>query len=141
MVLERQNTTLLLELPKDFPTIYGNEHELTQVVFNLLRNADIHTENGTITIEAEVNGKEKEVTISVADTGAGIPSDLLPHVFEHGTSGEKGGMGFGLSICKEIIETHGKRIWIESEFGKGTTVSFTLPIFENGEWRKENPNE
>ena len=128
VVLERKNIDLRLNLPEDLPFIYGDEYELTQIMFNLLRNADKHTDNGTITISAKA--ADNEVTITVADTGTGIPPELLPHVLEHGTSGEKGGMGFGLAICKDIVEAYNKRIWVESP-GKGTIVSFTMPIYNS----------
>ena len=138
MVLERKNIALRLELPEGLPDIYGNEYELTQIIFNLLRNAEKNTDSGTITISAQVVPQrnaaaagESEITIAVTDTGAGISPELLPQVFEHGISGEKGGMGFGLAICREIVQAHGKRIWIDSELGKGTTVSFTMPIFDS----------
>ena len=74
----------------------------------------------------------------------GISPELLPQVFEHGISGEKGGMGFGLAICREIVQAHGRELRIESgelrisscgelekntAFVDGTTVSFTMPVY------------
>jgi signal transduction histidine kinase len=93
-----------------------------------LRNADRHTNDGEITVSAAVT--DNEITFAVTDTGAGIDPELLPRVFERGISGETGGMGFGLSICRDIIEAHGGRIWLENEQGKGTTASFTLPVYK-----------
>jgi len=127
-ILERKNVRLILDLPEQLPAVYANEHEMTQVMFNLLRNADRHTNDGEITVSAAVT--DNEITITVTDTGAGIDPELLPRVFERGTSGEKGGMGFGLSICRDIIEAHGGKIWIESESGNGTTAAFTLPVYK-----------
>ena len=111
---------------------------LSQVVSNILQNAGAHMEKGLIFITAA--RKINEITISVRDTGTGIPPELLSHVFERGvtdggnTSGDDGlaggGTGFGLYLCKTVVESHGGRIWIESELGQGTTVSFTLPAYE-----------
>jgi len=127
VILERKNVRMTLNLPEHIPTVYANEYELIQVMFNLIRNADRHTEDGGITVGA--SAADKEITITVTDTGTGIDPELLPRVFERGASGETGGMGFGLAICKDIIEAHGGKIWLESEQGKGTTASFTLPVY------------
>lgn len=66
------------------------------------------------------------LAVTVADTGSGIAPELLPFVFERGVSGG-GGSGLGLAICKEIVEEHGGEIFIKSEPGGGTAVTFTLP--------------
>jgi signal transduction histidine kinase len=74
----------------------------------------------------------------VADTGTGIELGLLPRIFKRGVSGEKGGQGLGLSICKEIIDSHGGEIAIASEAGKGAAVRFTLPIWGSDSNGKAN---
>jgi len=126
-ILERISVSLVTEIPADLPNVLGSADELTQVVFNLLQNAKIHSEaGGTITVRLEMQGSE--LITAVADTGAGVEPDILPRVFERGVYGSAGGSGLGLSICKEIIEAHGGRIWIESEAGKGTTAAFSLPV-------------
>lgn len=72
---------------------------------------------------------KQNVTISVEDSGAGIPSADLPHVFERFyKSSDSGGMGLGLSIAKYLVEAHGGRVWAESEAGKGTKISLSIPI-------------
>ena len=124
MVLQRKGTALKLDITDGLPIAYGNSHELTQVMFNLLRNADNHTENGAVMITAEFT--EGIITVTVADTGTGIAADLLPRVFERGVHGENDGSGFGLAICRDIITAYGGDIWIESEPGNGVTVTFTL---------------
>ena len=131
MILERKKVRLIVDLPQDLPAVYVNEHELTQVMFNLIRNADRHTDSGAVNVSA--TAADNEVTFTVTDTGAGIDPELLPRVFDRGMSGEQGGMGFGLAICKDIIEAHGGKIWLESEQGKGTTASFTLPVYNRAE--------
>ncbi len=68
------------------------------------------------------------MTIFVQDSGPGIPSSDLPHIFDRFyKSSDSGGMGLGLSIAKYLVEAHGGKIWAESEVGKGTRILFTLP--------------
>jgi signal transduction histidine kinase len=80
-----------------------------------------------VTISAARNSGE--LVITVRDTGKGIAQDALPHVFERYFTTERGhqGAGLGLHIAKRLVETHGGRIWAESEPGKGSSFSFTLP--------------
>ena len=107
--------------------------KITQVIENLLENALKYTPTGSqINILSKL--RDREVEISVRDSGPGIPADDLPHIFERfyrvdkGRSREKGGTGLGLSIVKHIIQLHGGRVWAESQPGKGTSVFFTLPV-------------
>ena len=106
--------------------VFGSADLLAQVLTNILQNAGQHTENGTITLSAKKNGGI--ITVSIADTGSGVSADILPQVFERGVS--DGGTGFGLYLCKTVVESHGGNIWIESEQGNGTTVYFSLPVYE-----------
>ena len=106
--------------------VYGNADLLAQVVANLLQNAAAYTEQGEITLRAEKTGRE--ILVAVADTGTGISAELLPHVFERGVS--TGGTGFGLYLCRTVVESHGGRIWIESTQGSGTRLTFALPAYE-----------
>ncbi|WP_312433364.1 sensor histidine kinase [Lacrimispora sp.] len=106
--------------------VYGNADLLAQVVANLLQNAAAYTEQGEITLRAEKTGRV--ILVAVADTGTGISAELLPHVFERGVS--TGGTGFGLYLCKTVVESHGGRIWIESTQGSGTRLTFALPAYE-----------
>ena len=76
----------------------------------------------------------RQLVISVADQGVGIPAEDLERVFdrmyriEHRLTPEMGGVGLGLAICKGLVEAHGSRIWVESELGKGSSFYFSLPI-------------
>jgi signal transduction histidine kinase len=121
--------------------IYGNADHLAQVMTNLLSNANRHTKDGVITVEAAklINSIEHGtkfhaeqdgtcIKVTVTDNGSGIAPELLPHVFERGVSGT-GGTGVGLEICKKIIESHGGTITAKSTLGKGTAVWFTLPVY------------
>jgi signal transduction histidine kinase len=78
--------------------------------------------------------KGDEVLVKVQDNGIGIPAEALPHIFEEFYRADNvkaeavEGTGLGLSIVSQILNTHGGKIWVESEQGKGTTFSFTLPV-------------
>jgi signal transduction histidine kinase len=118
-------------------TIFGDADLISQVVINLIQNSEKHTINGTITLKAaHYNG---EILVQVTDNGTGISPELLSRLFERGVS--DGGTGFGLNICKTVVESHGGRIWINSNQlepdgthdgarENGTTVFFTLPFYE-----------
>ena len=104
------------------------------MIVNLISNALRFTKDGLIKISAStVNDK---ILICVADTGVGISSEQLPHVFERYSREEKHGgsqlmgTGLGLYICKHIVEQHGGEIWIESEKGRGSSVFFNLPLYK-----------
>jgi signal transduction histidine kinase len=130
-MIELQGLTLDVHIEKGLPPVYGCPEELTQVIFNLLQNAHRHTEQGKVTLTVKSdNGK---IIVTIADTGTGIPAEILPRIFERGVAGRGGGSGIGLPLCKEIIETHNGAIHIDSEPDKGTTVTVTLPIYERRE--------
>ena len=123
---------LQTSLPDDLPIIRSDSRRVRQVLLNLVGNSAKFTEEGFIRVEAKSD--EKEVTISVVDSGIGIPQDKLAMIFEAFTQVDAsstrraGGTGLGLSICQSFVEMHGGRIWVESEFGKGSTFAFALPI-------------
>lgn len=125
-ILEHKQTRLSMEVEPGLAPVHASANELTQVLFNLLHNADKHTRGGDITLRAAREGEY--IAITVSDTGTGIPPALLPHVMERHVHGENGGSGMGLAICREIIETYGGRIAIESVEGKGTAVRLTLRV-------------
>ena len=103
-----------------------------EVLTNLLSNALRYTPRGgeiNVRLTEAGAGEDRNVTISIADNGPGIDSAVLPHVFERFyKSSDSGGMGLGLSIAKYLVEAHGGNIWAESEVGKGTRISFTVPV-------------
>jgi signal transduction histidine kinase len=115
-------------LPSEPLRILADKARITQVLDNLLGNAMKFTpRGGTITLDGIRT--ENEARLSVADTGSGIPEDVLMRVFEPYWQVQKtrSGMGLGLFIAKTIIEGHGGRIWVESRVRHGTTFYFTLP--------------
>ena len=110
----------------------GDDQRIAQVFTNLVGNALKFTDpDGSI--DLLLSRQNGDVLCRVKDTGCGIPADELDRVFDRFYQVEKvvtrksGGTGLGLAIVKNIVEAHGGQIWIESELGQGTTVSFTLP--------------
>jgi signal transduction histidine kinase len=124
-IAKRQGSILFLEIPPALPPVYGNADMLLQALSNLLANANRHTRNGEIAITAEAG--EETVSVTVRDNGEGVAPDILAQVFAPGVS--TSGSGRGLPTCKTIMETLCGQIRMESEQGKGTAVTFTLPIF------------
>jgi hypothetical protein len=125
-----------MELPPEVPAVYGDREKLEQVLTNLVGNAFKFTpEGGEIVISAKpYDGNGSRMAISVKDTGAGIPADQLEKIFEkfHQVEGSLqrsvGGTGLGLAITKGLVEAHQGKIFVESEVGKGSLFTFTLPI-------------
>jgi len=134
-LLERQGNRLILNIPETLPPILGSNDILLHVLSNLLSNANRYTRNGDIMISAAVetidDGSENGtgvLKVKAADTGTGVNPEILPDAFRRGVS--DAGTGLGLSICKNAIEAHGGKIGIESTPGTGTTVWFTIPVYE-----------
>ncbi len=136
-LFERKGLYLRVSVPHDLPVLRADPIRVRQVLINLLSNATRFTDVGGVTVSATVT--DRDVVISVADTGVGMPSDALPHVFEEFQQvGQMGactnigitGSGLGLTISKRIVELHGGSIWVQSEVGEGSTFSFSLPFAE-----------
>ena len=129
---EQHGLELECDVENDLPEITGDKYRLEQVLINLFSNAIKFTENGYIRCRAWMINSE--ILISVKDTGEGINKDDQESVFEKFRQvsivpkDKPRGTGLGLPICKEIVNRHGGRIWVESEPGKGSTFSFTLPV-------------
>jgi len=135
---ERAGLQLTIELPPAPPLVLGDAERVQQAVTNLVHNAIKFTSRGgQVTVSAEASSNE--VTISVRDTGAGVPANDLPRIFERFYKADRArsnqGTGLGLAIAKHIVEAHGGRIWVESVEGKGSTFSFSLPLW-NGEEKR-----
>ena len=132
--LRRLKVAVAPEFHPDVPPIYADRQQLRQVLLNLFTNAgDAMPKGGRLTprVRPGLLGADlSAVVIEVADTGTGIPADVLPRVFDpFFTTKEEGkGTGLGLAICRRIVDEHGGRLDIESELGRGTTVRVTLPV-------------
>lgn len=136
-VLNKNNNRLALRIPLELPPVDGDASRLQRVFVNLISNALKHTKNGTILIKAEQ--EEGFVRVTVKDTGSGITPEDLPHIWERYYKGKHSetGTGLGLFICKFIVESHGGTIGVESEVGKGTSFTFTLPAAEKAAAKEE----
>jgi signal transduction histidine kinase len=112
--------------------VRGDEVRLKQVLLNLLSNSLKYTNTGGVRISSSI--EDQMASVSVTDTGKGIPKEDLEKVFEAFFQIDKSnnrddyGTGLGLSISKQLIELQGGEMWIESELGKGTTVFFSVPL-------------
>lgn len=143
-LFDQKDIKLVKEIDNNIPEIIGDTDKLIQVVINLFSNAVKFTDEGLIT--CKLYQKDSEVIVSVTDTGIGIAKDDYGAVFEQfkqvggdTLTDKPKGTGLGLPICKEIVEHHGGRIWVESEVGKGSTFSFALPLTATTQKVRETP--
>ncbi len=126
---------LVNRVPRDLPAVYGDQHRLQQVLYNLIGNAIKYTEQGHVEVSARQQGNE--VLICVTDTGVGIAPDHLETIFrpfeQAGSSAARhfDSSGLGLGISRQLVELHGGRLSVESALGKGSRFSFTLPCAES----------
>jgi signal transduction histidine kinase len=134
-VFKQRNVSVTTQLAESLPVIYGDGNSIQRVLINLLDNAvDACDRGGSVNIgtfeHAGPNHREQGVTIELADTGAGIPPEMLPRVFDLfvTTKAPGKGTGLGLVICQEIVKAHGGTINIASQLGTGTTVTVFLPV-------------
>ena len=131
-LFDQKGLRAVTEVAPGLPPITGDRDRLIQVVINLISNAVKFTNEGSVTLRAARDGGV--LVVSVTDTGMGIAAADQPKVFERfkqvgdTLTDKPKGTGLGLPICREIVEHHGGKIWVESELGKGSTFSFSLPI-------------
>ncbi len=131
----QKQLALVVDFPAALPSVRGDVSRLQEVLQNLLDNAVQYTPSGgRITVRAAA-ANDKQVAISVADTGIGIPQFEQQRIFERfyrvdaARSREVGGTGLGLSIARHFVEAHGGRLTVESEVGRGSTFTVFLPAF------------
>ena len=143
-LFQTNSLELVSEIEPGLPQIVGDRNRLLQVLINLISNAVKFTESGSVIcrVKRENNG----VCISVIDTGVGIAPEDQPKVFEKfrqvgdTLTDKPKGTGLGLPICKQIVDHHGGRIWVESELGNGSTFSFIIPTTESDQKTTANLN-
>lgn len=129
---ERKRSTLEVQVAPDVGTVCSDRRRVEQILLNLLSNAIKFTEEGPVRIVCSLRGDH--VQVQVIDRGIGIKPENLESLFkpfiqlDSGTSRRYEGTGLGLSICKKLVELLGGTIWAESEWGKGSTFCFTLPL-------------
>jgi K+-sensing histidine kinase KdpD len=122
--------TITQDFPEDFPVIVADEQRLEQVLSNLIGNAIKYSPGGAITITGQV--RPEIVIVCVSDEGPGIAPQDIPYIFDRfyrapDMARQTKGAGLGLYLTRSIIETHGGRIWVDPESGKGARICFALP--------------
>jgi len=124
----KKGLVLELKLCDTLPQVKMDKDKIIQVLMNLVNNAFKFTDKGSVIITTDK--RDNFIQVAVKDTGPGIKEEDLSRLFQQFMQLQRkvGGTGIGLSICKKIIQMHKGRIWVESEFGKGSTFYFTLPI-------------
>ena len=134
--LARENGIEINLEMKDDISILGDNAKLEQVIYNVIDNAIKYTPRGG-EVEASLVRSGRKAVIRIRDTGIGIPSGDLPHIFDRfyrvdkARSRATGGTGLGLSIVKQIVQNHGGNISASSTEGKGTTFTIELPVQQN----------
>jgi signal transduction histidine kinase len=128
-----ENPTVDIKILPDEPNkeivINADKSRIAQVISNLLSNAIKFTKQGTVLITVDKKKDNKEVIVSIKDTGTGLDPEILPRLYSKFASKSVKGTGLGLFISRSIIEAHGGKIWADNNAdGKGVTFYFTLPI-------------
>jgi len=135
-LLKDKDLKFNIEVKNGSPVVFCDRDRLTQVFINLVSNAIKFSNNGGV-INCLITKNCKKIEIKVKDTGMGIAPDALPYIFnkfsqaDNGASNRHNGTGLGLTICREIISRFNGEIWVESELGKGSTFTFTIPVFDD----------
>ena len=130
--LLEEGPSLKLDCPPDLPPVVADRDRTEQILVNLLGNAIRYTETGSITVKA--NKHNRQVWISVIDTGVGIAEEDLPYIFERfwradpSRSSHSGGTGIGLAIARRLVELQGGHIEVSSQLGIGSAFRFCLPL-------------
>jgi signal transduction histidine kinase len=127
--------TLAQEIQADLPDLPLDTNRMTQVITNLLNNAIKYTPpGGKVVVEAGGVASEPElIQIAVKDTGCGVPKHEQDRIFDRlyqvktGDATTEQGVGLGLYLCRELVQLHGGKIWVQSDIGKGSTFGFVLP--------------
>jgi signal transduction histidine kinase len=125
----RYSISMRTELAEYLPKVMADRVQLQQVLMNLMLNGidamKETTDGGELTVKSEAG--DGQLLISVSDTGAGLPKEKADQVFRAFFTTKNNGTGMGLPICRSIIESHGGRLWVSDDSGRGATFQFTLP--------------
>lgn len=133
-LLKGKNLTLINDIPASIPDVLADQNRLQQILYNLIGNSIKFTTHGEIKVTAEIVGDK--VKVSISDTGKGIHEEDLKVIFEpfkqveSTHSRESSGTGIGLNVTKKLVELHDGELTVESDVGKGSVFSFTLPFAE-----------
>jgi signal transduction histidine kinase len=141
-MIDESKHELAISIAEDLPPVYGDRNRLKQILLNLLSNAIKFTPDGG-KISLETSREDDFCKVSMVDNGIGIRKEDQTCIFEPFTQldtqpGErKQGTGLGLALTKQLVELLGGKIWVESEYGKGSQFSFTIPLAEKEAASKE----
>ena len=129
----RSSITIYSELDANMPNIMADRVQLQQVFMNLMLNAieAMKETGGKLTIRSRLNS-ERQLTISISDTGIGLPADNTERIFDAFHSTKPQGTGMGLAITRSIMESYGGRVWATRNQGPGATFHFTFPVEAEG---------
>jgi signal transduction histidine kinase len=132
----RKDIQIITSITEQLKLVSGDEGTLVEVLVNIIGNAVKYSRMGS-QVNVKVEEKENDVLISVTDTGVGISKEDIPYIFDDFYRGKldpatERGSGLGLAISRRIIEIHGGRISVESEFGKGSIFLIHLPVIKSG---------
>jgi signal transduction histidine kinase len=129
---ERQGVTVRIEIDSNLPMIVGQAGQLYQSLLNILTNAvQVMPEGGDLRIVLALEGDQ--VTCRIADSGPGVPEEVLPHIFEPLFTTKADGHGLGLALTCQFIRANGGEITAESPPGKGLIVTVALPVWSRQE--------
>ncbi len=135
---QEKEITIAISVQEPMPPVMGDPDRLRRVIYNLIHNAITYSPSGiTVAVHAWEDGQQ--VYCSVADPGPGIRPDEAPMVFDRMFRSKdenvrkKRGAGLGLTFARTVIQRHGGDIWVESEYGEGSTFTFTLPLAKGAE--------
>ncbi len=125
----RYSVKIRSELPEDTPNVLADRVQIQQVFMNLMLNAieAMKDTGGALTITARPNS-QGQITVSISDTGVGLPQESTEQIFDAFHTTKPEGTGMGLAITRSIVESHGGRVWADANQGAGAAFHFTLPI-------------
>jgi len=134
---------LVVNAPVELPLADVDPIRIREVLVNLVANALRHTPGGgRVTVDARLEPDRRRLKLTVEDSGAGIPAEQLPHIFDRFyKSKDSSGSGLGLTIARHLVQAHGGEIGAESAPGGGTTLRFTLPLAPAGQGASQNITE
>jgi signal transduction histidine kinase len=124
--LSHASVTLILDLAQSLPHIQGDDRFLRQMLINLIQNSLAAMPTGG-TISIATSQTDDVITLTVSDTGTGIPADVIDRIFEPYFTTKADGTGLGLAMAYKVVKEHGGDIYVQSEVGKGTCFRITLP--------------
>lgn len=140
---EKEGLKLISNIPEEFPCLWADKSKLKQILYHLIQNGVKFTNEGDITVSANIHGDM--AFIEVKDTGTGIEKAqrniIFTPFFQGKKTGEAEGLGLGLGITKNLVELQGGRIWVVSDMGKGSQFTFSIPLDRNGEKKTSRETE